>query len=86
MFGFLKLCYFFVLAIEIQPCDAAEAIVMPTTNSSRSPAGFTQDWGKACGKYRSSCPEVFCKKGGLKNTLAQAFFSEFCEISKNTFF
>ena len=57
---------------------------------------------------RSSRPEVFCKKGVLRNftkftgkhlrqslffnnfikkeTLAQAFSCEFCEISKNTFF
>ena len=52
---------------------------------------------------RHSRPEVFCKKGVLRNfaqfiglrsqacnfikieTLAQVFFSEFCEISKNTF-
>ena len=66
-------------------------------------------------KCRSSRPEVFCKKGVLRNftkftgkhlcqslffnkvagqacnfikkeTLAQAFSCEFCEISKNTFF
>ena len=45
---------------------------------------------------RSSRPEVFCKKGVLKNfanfsfikkeTLAQVFSCEFCEIFKNTFF
>ena len=53
---------------------------------------------------RSSRPEVFCKKGVLKNftklagkhlcqrlffkkeSLAQMFSCEFCEISKNTFF
>ena len=51
---------------------------------------------------RSSRPEVFCKKGVLRNfakltgrpeacnlikkeTLAQVFFCEFCEIFKNTF-
>ena len=43
-----------------------------------------------------SRPEVFCKKGVLRNfgacnfikkgTLAQVFSCEFCEISKNTFF
>ena len=43
--------------------------------------------------YRSSRPEVFCKKGVYRNftklrlqTLAQVFSCEFCEISKNTFF
>ena len=48
--------------------------------------------------FRSSCPEVFCKEGVLKNfakihrktpvpeTMAQVFSCEFCEISKNTFF
>ena len=45
--------------------------------------------------FRSSRPEVFCKKGVLgnatcnfvkKETLAQVFSCEFCEISKNTFF
>ena len=49
---------------------------------------------------RSSRPEVFCEKGVLKNfvedlnpatllkkeSLAQVFSCEFCEISKNTFF
>ena len=48
---------------------------------------------------RSSRPEVFFKKGVLENfaeaeacnfiekeTLAQVFSYEFCEISKNTFF
>ena len=53
--------------------------------------------------FRSSCPEVFCEKGVLRNfakftgtlpkacnfikkeTLAQVFSCEFCEISKNTF-
>ena len=53
---------------------------------------------------RSSRPELFCKKGVLRNfakftgkhlcqslffnkeTLAQVFSCEFCEISKNTFF
>ena len=54
---------------------------------------------------RSSCPEVFCKKGvlktfakftgkhlcqsllfNIKETLAQMFSCEFCEILKNTFF
>ena len=71
-------------------------------------------WKKTSG-FRSSRPEVFCKKGVLKNfakftgkhlcqslffdkvagaacsfikkeTLAQMFSCEFCEISKNTFF
>ena len=56
-------------------------------------------------KRRSSHPEVFCKKGVLRNftkftgkhlcksfffikkeTLAQVFSCEFCEISKNTFY
>ena len=65
--------------------------------------------------FKSSCPEVFCKKGVLKNfdkftgkpmcqrpffnkvaglkptillkeRLAQVFFGEFCENSKNTFY
>ena len=47
--------------------------------------------------YRSSCPEVFCKKGVLrkynvssnfikKETLAHVFSCGFCEISKKTFF
>ena len=54
-------------------------------------------------KYRSSHPEVFCKKGVLRNfakftgkhlcqglffnkeTLAQVFSCEFCEISTNNF-
>ena len=54
---------------------------------------------KLCGKLfqialllvnRSSRPEVFCKKGVLRNfakfeTLAQMFTCEFSEISKNTF-
>ena len=38
--------------------------------------------------FRSSQPEVFCKKGLnfiKKETLAQVFSCEFCEISKNTF-
>ena len=68
-----------------------------------------------CGNNRSSRPEVFCKKGVLRNfakftgkhlyqirffnkvaglacnfvkkeSLAQVFFCEFCEISKNTVF
>ena len=54
------------------------------------------------GTSRSSLPEVFYKKGVLRNfakltgkhlcqslffnTLAQVFSCEFCEISKNTFF
>ena len=54
--------------------------------------------------FKSSRPEMFCKKDALKNlakftgkhlcqslffkkeTLAQVFFCEFCEIFKNTFF
>ena len=37
-------------------------------------------------KVRSSRPEVFYKKGVVeKETLAQVFSCEFCEISKNTF-
>ena len=40
-------------------------------------------------KYRSSRPEVFCKKGATllkkKESLTQVFSCEFCEISKNTF-
>ena len=54
--------------------------------------------------YRGSRPDVFCKKGVLRNftkftgkhlcrslffkkeTLAQVFSCEFCEISKNAFF
>ena len=44
--------------------------------------------------FRSSRPEVFCKKGVLRNFakftgkhLCQVFEAcEFCEISKNTFF
>ena len=49
--------------------------------------------------HRSSCPELFRKKGVLKNftkfprkhchrcqTLAQVFSCEFCEIFKNTYF
>ena len=32
--------------------------------------------------FRSSLPDVFCKK----EALAQVFSYEFCEISKNTFF
>ena len=42
---------------------------------------------------RNSHPAVFCEKGVLqacnfieKETLAQLFSCEFCEISKNTFF
>ena len=36
--------------------------------------------------FRSSRPEVFCKKAGLqqKETLAQVLPCEFCKISKNT--
>ena len=34
---------------------------------------------------RSSRTEVFCKKVLKKETLAQMFSCEFCEISKNTF-
>ena len=70
---------------------------------------------KISAAYRSSRPEVFCKRGVLKNfakftgkqlcqslffnkvaggacnfikkeSLAQVFSCEFCEISKNTFF
>ena len=44
-------------------------------------------------KYRSSRPEVFCKKGVLKNFikftgkhLAQVFSCEFCEIFKSTYY
>ena len=48
-------------------------------------------------KYRSSRPEVFCEKGVLRNftkftgkhqkdTLAQVFSCDFCEISQNAFF
>ena len=29
-------------------CYLSETTVMPVTNT--SPGGFTQDWGKACGK------------------------------------
>ena len=42
--------------------------------------------------FRSSNSEVFCRKGVQafnfieKETLAQVFSCEFCEISKNTFF
>ena len=43
--------------------------------------------------YRSSLPEVFCKKKVAsacnfikKESLTQVFSYEFCEISKNTFF
>ena len=44
--------------------------------------------------FRSSCSDVFCKKGVRpeacnfikKETLAQLFSCEFCEISKNTIF
>ena len=48
--------------------------------------------------YRSSGPEVFCKKGVLSDfakftgktpvpeSLTQVFSCEFCEISKNIFF
>ena len=39
--------------------------------------------------HRRSRPEIFCKKGFLRNfakTLGQVFSCEFCEISKNTFF
>ena len=43
--------------------------------------------------FKSDRPEVFCKKGVLRNftkfikkeTLAQVFFCEFWEISKNSF-
>ena len=51
-------------------------------------------------RSRSSCPEVFCKKGVLRNFAKftgkhlcqrlffkkEVFSCEFCEISKNTFF
>ena len=37
----------------------------------------------ASGSIRSSRPEVFCKKGVLRNS--QVFSCEFCDISKNTF-
>ena len=41
-------------------------------------------------KHRSSRPGVFCEKEKKtfikKETLAQVFSCEFCEISKNTFF
>ena len=49
-------------------------------------------------RFRSSRPKVICEKGVLRNftkftgkhfikkeTLAQVFSREFCEISKNTF-
>ena len=41
--------------------------------------------------FRSSRPEVLCRKGvfrnfAIKETLAQMFSCEFCEISKNTCF
>ena len=36
---------------------------------------------------RTSRPEVFCKKGVLRNLQnSQVFSSEFCEISKNSFY
>ena len=57
---------------------------------------------KKINSHRSSRPEVFCKKGILRNfakftgkhlcqslffnKVAQVFSYEFCEISKNTFF
>ena len=43
-------------------------------------------------QFRSNCPEVFCKKGVQacnfikKETLAQVFSCEFCEIFKNIYF
>ena len=50
-------------------------------------------WNVGWVKCRSIRLEVFCKKGVLracnfikKGSLAQVFFCEFCEISKNTFF
>ena len=38
--------------------------------------------------YRSSRPDVFCKKDVLRNfaKFAEKHFCEFCEISKSTFF
>ena len=61
-------------------------------------------WNVTISTYRSSRPEVFCKKGVLgnftkftgkhlcqrfffkkKESLAQVFSCEFCEISNNTF-
>ena len=62
-------------------------------------------WDEMKISYRSSRPEVFCKKGVLRNfskftgkhlcqrlfffkkeSLAQVFSCEFCQISKNIFF
>ena len=59
-------------------------------------------WYQCLWINRSSRPKVFCKKGVLRNfakfkentcvnflikeTVAQVFFCEFCEISKNNFF
>ena len=48
---------------------------------------FTKCW-YLVSNFRSSRPEVFCKKGVnfiKKGTLAQVFSSEFCEISKKPF-
>ena len=54
---------------------------------------FIQQVSHKFHQYRSSRPEVFYRKGVprvcnfiKKETLAQVFSCEFCEISKNTFF
>ena len=56
---------------------------------------YTTRFSKYIWSFQKQPPEVFCQKGVLgnftkltrkKETLAQVFSSEFCEISKNTFF
>ena len=71
---------------------------MPLTHK-HSVYHYKTDVCKDPSDYKSSCPEVFCKKGFLRNfgkftgkrfikkeTLAHVFYCKFCEIFKNTFF
>ena len=68
-------------------------LVFPWINPWRS-ACFSRTFKSVLSiTYRSSCPEVFCKKDVLTNfatftakDLCQMFPCEFCEISRNTFF
>ena len=67
----------------VENCDKSVCLIFNYNLKCKSSA-------KPLSCYRSSHPEVFCAGGACnfikKETLAQVFSCEFCEISKNTFF
>ena len=67
----------------VENCDKSVCLIFNYNLKCKSSA-------KPLSCYRSSRPEVFCAGGACnfikKETLAQVFSCEFCEISKNTFF